>query len=90
MVGATRMFIAKPMNTKAVINGAISGAIAVAAVWFFVIIAENYVPEMKAVHDTSGLVMLFAGLIILGIVITVFSTHRSVLKYLKMKLDDLY
>lgn len=90
MVGATRMFIAKPMNTKAVINGAISGAIAVAAVWLFVAIAENYVPEMKAVHDTNGLAMLFGGLIVLGIVITLFSTHRSVLKYLKMKLDDLY
>ena len=90
MVGATRMFIAKPMNTKAIINGAVSGVIAVAAVWFFVILAENYVPEMKAVHDTSGLIMLFTGLIVLGIVITLISTHRSVLKYLKMKLDDLY
>ena len=29
-------------------------------------------------------------LIILGVAISVFSTHKSVLKYLKMKLDDLY
>jgi len=35
-------------------------------------------------------VLLFVGLIFLGIAITVFSTHRSVIKYLKMKLDDLY
>jgi len=33
---------------------------------------------------------LFVVLIILGICITLFSTHRSVIKYLKMKLDDLY
>jgi len=26
----------------------------------------------------------------LGIGITLFSTHRSVIKYLKMKLDELY
>jgi len=45
---------------------------------------------MKAIHDNTSLVLLFVGLIILGIAITVFSTHRSVIKYLKMKLDDLY
>jgi len=90
MVGATRNFIAKPMDLKAIVNGAISGAVAAAAIWLFVMWAESYEPALKAVHDTSSLVLLFLGLIILGIVITVFSTHRSVVKYLKMKLDDLY
>ena len=32
MVGATRWFIAKPMNARAIINGAISGFIAIAAI----------------------------------------------------------
>ena len=90
MVGATRWFIAKPMNVRAVINGAISGAIAVAAIWLLVMLAENYVPDLKTIHDNGSLVLLFLGLIILGVCITVFSTHRSVIKYLKMKLDDLY
>jgi cell division transport system permease protein len=36
------------------------------------------------------LAMLFTGLILIGISITFISTHRSVTKYLKMKLDDLY
>lgn len=90
MVGATRGFISRPMNSRAVINGAISGAIAIAAIWLLIIITENRVPEMKAIHDNGSLFMLFFGLIVLGICITVFSTHRSVLKYLKMKLDDLY
>jgi cell division transport system permease protein len=90
MVGATRWFIAKPMNLRAVINGAISGLIAVAAVWILVWIAERYVPEMKAIHDNISLVYLFLGLVVLGVCITLFSTHRSVVKYLKMKLDDLY
>jgi cell division transport system permease protein len=90
MVGATRWFIAKPMNIRAIINGAVSGMIAVAAIWFLVIIAERYIPWMKAAHDNASLTMLSLGLIALGICITVFSTHRSVIKYLKMKLDDLY
>ena len=32
MVGATRWFIAKPMNIRAVINGAISGLMAIGLV----------------------------------------------------------
>ncbi|HMK27150.1 MAG TPA: permease-like cell division protein FtsX [Chitinophagaceae bacterium] len=90
MVGATRWFIAKPMNIKAIINGAISGVIAVAAIWLFVIWAENYEPALKAIHDSGSLLFLFFGLIVIGVGITLFSTNRSVVKYLKMKLDDLY
>ena len=90
MVGATRWFIAKPMNARAIINGAISGIIAIAAVILVIIGAERILPEMRAIHDNTTLALLFAGLIILGICITLFSTHRSVLKYLRMKLDDLY
>ena len=90
MVGATRWFIARPMNAKAIINGAISGLIAIAAVILVIFGAERILPEMKAIHDNTTLALLFIGLIILGICITLFSTHRSVLKYLKMKLDDLY
>ena len=90
MVGATRWFIAKPMNTRAVINGAISGIIAVAAVLLIIFVAERILPELKAIHDTTSLILLFSGLFVLGICITLFSTHRSVIKYLRMKLDDLY
>jgi cell division transport system permease protein len=90
MVGATRWFIAKPMNIRAIINGALSGIIAIIAVVVVIFGAERVLPEMKAIHDNTTLALLFGGLIILGICITLFSTHRSVLKYLRMKLDDLY
>jgi cell division transport system permease protein len=90
MVGATRWFIAKPLNIKAIINGAISGVIASVALYFVIIILEKYVDWLRTIHDTGLLFLLFFILIILGIGITLFSTNRSVLKYLKMKLDDLY
>lgn len=90
MVGATRWFIAKPMNLRAIVNGAVSGIIAIVAVFFLIQLAEKYIPEMKVLHDNTSLVLLFASLIVLGICITLISTHRSVVKYLKMKLDDLY
>jgi cell division transport system permease protein len=90
MVGATRWFIARPMNIRAVINGAISGLMAIGLVLAVIIISERILPEMKVIHDNKTLAMLFAGLVFLGIFITLFSTYRSVLKYLRMKLDDLY
>ncbi|ULQ52534.1 cell division protein FtsX [Flavihumibacter fluvii] len=90
MVGATRGFIAKPMDLRAVINGAIAGLIALAGIVALVFFAERQLPELKAMRDTSWLLMLGAGIIVLGILISLLSTHRSVIKYLKMKLDELY
>jgi cell division transport system permease protein len=90
MVGATRWFIAKPLNIRAIINGAISAVIAIVLVYFVILTAERFLPDLKALHDNSLLFSLFFALIIIGITITVFSTHRSVLKYLRMKLDELY
>ncbi len=90
MVGATRGFIAKPMNIRAIINGAIGGIIAASAVYLLVLLFESQISDLRSIRDNSMLFILFAILIILGICITLFSTHRSVIKYLKMKLDDLY
>ena len=90
MVGATRWFIAKPLNIRAVVNGAISAVIAIVLLYLVITTAENLLPDLKALHDNGLLIMLFIALILIGITITVFSTYRSVQKYLRMKLDELY
>jgi cell division transport system permease protein len=90
MVGATRGFIAKPMNTRAVVNGLISSLIAVGLIVIIIGWAENLEPELKTIRDTSSNIILFGGMILIGVGISWYSTHRSVLKYLKMKLDELY
>ncbi len=90
MVGATRWFIAKPMNIRAIINGAISGIIAVALVLGIINLVERFVPDLIILRENSKLVILFISIILLGIGISLVSTHRSVIKYLKMRLDDLY
>ncbi len=90
MVGATRWFIARPMDRRAIINGAISGIIATAAIIGIIFAAETWLPDMKALRDNMLLAAMFAVMILLGICISFISTHRSVVKYLKMKLDDLY
>lgn len=90
MVGATRSFIVKPMNIRAVVNGFISGGIAVLILAILIGWAENYVPDLKNVRDMKLTIILFGGMILLGVLISLYSTHRSVIKYLKMKLDELY
>jgi len=73
-----------------VINGLIASFIAIIAIWSSVLLIESFLPDFKLLHDNSGLTSLFFVIILLGIIISVFSTYRSVIKYLKMKLDDLY
>lgn len=90
MVGATRWFIAKPLNIRAIINGSVAAGIAIVVCWILLALLERAVPELKAVHDNSLLLLLAFLMLIFGVSISLVSTHRSVIKYLKMKLDDLY
>ena len=90
MVGATRWFIARPINIRAIINGLISSGVAIAALWLTILLIETFEPKFQLLHDNTSMILLFLAIIILGISISLFSTHRSVIKYLRMKLDDLY
>ena len=90
MVGATRGFIAKPINIRAILNGLIASGIAIVAVLGMVFLIESFIPSFKVLHDNTSMILLFLLIVFLGISITLISTHRSVIKYLRMKLDDLY
>ncbi|MBZ0098678.1 MAG: permease-like cell division protein FtsX [Taibaiella sp.] len=90
MVGATRWFITRPFDRRAILNGLISGVIAMAGLWIVITYAESLLPSLKILHKTSSIALLMLSMIVLGILISAVSTHRSVLKYLKMHIDDLY
>jgi cell division transport system permease protein len=90
MVGATRSFITRPFDMRALINGLISGLIAVLALWMVMSFATSQLAELKQLNDPALLGLLMVGIIVLGILISMISTHRSVIKYLKMHVDDLY
>jgi cell division transport system permease protein len=90
MVGANRWYFVGPLNVRAIIYGDLSGIIATVLVYVLMLIAESFFDGFKKLHDTQSFILLGLALIILGISITLFSTHRSVIKYLRMKLDELY
>ena len=90
MVGATRWFIAKPFNIRGVINGVVSALIAIAGILALKYFSEKWLPELATLANNKLLLMLCLTILALGIVISLLSTHRSVIKYLRTQLDDLY
>lgn len=90
MVGATRWFIALPFDKAAVVSGAVSAILAILALLGLRAVVLSRYPEIYSIEDGTLFVMLLALILILGVVISLFSTHRSVYKYLKLKVEDLY
>jgi cell division transport system permease protein len=90
MVGATRWFISKPFIFRAFLNGLLSGTIAVGLLIFVGIYANAQFEELRNLVPVSNFVLLLSMVILIGILISIWSTFRSATKYQKMKLDELY
>ena len=90
MVGATRSFISRPLVIRALINGLISAGIALVVLFGLIQWTAAQFPQIQTLQGMGNNLVLFFGLIVIGVGISVLSTYRSVVKYLKMKLDELY
>ncbi|QES87698.1 cell division protein FtsX [Rhizosphaericola mali] len=90
MVGATRWFIAKPLDMRAIVNGIISAVISIAILLGLMKWSVSQFPQMRILINDKFSIVLFAGMVIIGVLISLLSTHRSVMKYLRTRLDDLY
>jgi len=51
MVGATRNFIARPMDLRAILNGLLSAAVAIALLFALIQWLEGIIPELKAIRN---------------------------------------
>ena len=90
LVGATPKFIRRPFLWQAVGQGILSGIIAGAMVFGFLILIEQFMPNVIYMTDIKLFYMVLGGIIIFGILITVISTSLALKKYLRVKLDNLY
>ncbi|RQO29972.1 hypothetical protein DBR32_13745 [Taibaiella sp. KBW10] len=90
MVGATHHFIARPFDRSAIYSGLISAAVAILAILGLKYFVLSRFPELNAFNDNTLFIGLLILVLILGVLISLISTHRSVLKYLKLKVEDLY
>jgi cell division transport system permease protein len=90
LVGASWQFIAKPYIRRGIINGLISGVIAIAVLLILVGFALRSIPEIETIHDPNILTAIALGTIALGGLIGGVSTRWVVNKFLRMRLEDLY
>ena len=86
----TSIATAPPATAAAPTAPSTVAGIAIGGIIGVIVVAERWLPPMQALRDYTLLGVMFATIFVLGIGISFISTHRSVLKYLKMKLDDLY
>ncbi len=90
LVGATKGFIQKPFIIRGIVNGIISSILAIGLLMLVVYFALQEVPELLQVENLAMYVILITSLLLLGILISWFSTYFAVRKFLRMKTDSLY
>jgi cell division transport system permease protein len=90
MVGATKSFIRKPFiwtSIKLGILGALLAIIALTGMSYYI---EKQIPEISILDNINMLVIVFAGVLLLGIVITGLSTFFATRRFLNLRTNDLY
>jgi cell division transport system permease protein len=90
MVGATKRFIRRPFiwtNIKLGMLGSLLALIALGTVLYYV--NMNF-PELNLLQDIMILGILFVGVFVLGVLISLISTYFATQRFLNLRTDDLY
>jgi cell division transport system permease protein len=90
LVGATQWFIKRPFMARGLWQGLLAGVLAIGLIVALLQLAVHYVvPDLMAATDPVSLALLFTGVLLLGLVITLASTWFAVRRYLRMNIDEL-
>jgi cell division transport system permease protein len=90
MVGATKSFIRKPFiwtNIKLGMIGAILALLGLAGMLFY--LNQNF-PQLGLLQDVVQLGLVFAGVFLAGVLISLASTYFATQRFLNLRTDDLY
>jgi len=90
MVGATKSFIRKPFiwtNIKLGMIGAFIALLGLAGMLFY--LNQNF-PQLGLLQDTLQLGLVFAGVFLAGVLISLASTYFATQRFLNLRTDDLY
>ncbi|MFD2202952.1 cell division protein FtsX [Shivajiella indica] len=90
LVGATRGFIKKPFLVRAFFFGILAGLIASGLLFVIIEYTKANIDGFALLQNYMLLYYLFAGLVVIGGLLSLFSTMQAVNKYLNMSLDELY
>ncbi len=90
LVGATRSFISKPFILKGLRQGVLAGIIAGFLLAGFLVLSARFIPDLLQLQDENVLLLLFSGIVLVGVIISAFSAFLAVMRYLHLKTSDLY
>lgn len=84
LVGATRSFIRRPFVLRSFTQGVVAGALASGILYLFVRALAEALPEVQLTVDVPTMILLFSGMIILGVIICTTFTTIAVNRYIDM------
>lgn len=90
LVGAKSGFIRKPFLLNALLQGFLSAIIGMSLLIGVFYILKSYMEGLENTYDLQTFLLLFGALVVLGVVISFFSTLFALNKYLRKRLDALY
>jgi cell division transport system permease protein len=90
LVGAKPSFIQWPFLRRAIIHGFISGVIASLILYNILLYANQKIEGLSDLQSNFELILVFISISFIGSAIGFLSTFRSIKKYLRMSLDELY
>jgi cell division transport system permease protein len=90
LVGATNSFVRKPFLRSGLIQGVFSGLIGVILLISVLFSLHKEMPELLVLQDMYTIVLIFVGILLFGVLMSVIVTNIAVGKYLKMNENDLY
>lgn len=90
LVGATESFIRRPFLRSGVSQGFIGGVLADLMLVGILYGVSRRVPDITLIQDKTVLVVVFVGIVILGVILAWISTRAALDKFLKANLDKLY
>ena len=90
LVGATSGFIRRPFVRNNIITGLIAGIIADVIIFSMLMYFSREYAEIQSVITTFDIAIIFAIVIVLGVLISTVATAFAVNRYIKMRTDELY
>ncbi len=90
LVGATERFIRLPFVVKGITQGLISAVIALVFLSGIIVVFQQQIPELKLLINVKMMGLLYLFILVLGMLMSGFSTFFSVRKYLRISPDRLF
>ncbi len=90
LVGATQGFIRRPFLFKSILHGLAGATIAILLLSTVIYGVSNELDGVIGFSNVMMIGVLFAFVVLVGIVLTLFSTFLAVNKYLRLRTDELY